>query len=80
MTIVRQFSRCGPCLTLGQVTKITPRFYFFDEWRGGDKYEGEKRVARDLSDNGGPWSPNHVIPCPSCRDHPKTQYPHGSMD
>ena len=77
MTIVRSFSPCGPCITLGQLTKITPRFYCYDEWKGGDRFEGEKRVARDLP---GHYSRAHVEPCPSCPDHAKTQYPHGYMD
>ena len=77
MTIVRSFSPCGPCITLGRLTKITPRFYCYDEWKGGDRFEGEKRVARDLP---GHYSRAHVEPCPSCPDHAKTQYPHGYMD
>jgi hypothetical protein len=70
--IVRAFSVCGPCLTLGRLTKETEHFYCFDEWQGADRFEGTKRVAKR--------SPNHIEPCSSCRDHPKTQYPNGYMD
>jgi hypothetical protein len=77
MTLVRQFSRCGPCLTLGRLTKETAQFYCFDEWCGGDVFQGAKRVRKELP---GQWSPNHVEPCPSCRDHPRTQYPNGYQD
>jgi hypothetical protein len=45
--IVRAFSICGPCLTLGRLTKETAQFYCFDEWRGGDSYSGAKRVAKE---------------------------------
>jgi hypothetical protein len=75
--IVRAFSICGPCLTLGRLTKETAQFYCFDEWQGGDNYSGAKRVAKERP---GYYSPNHIEPCPSCRDHAKTQYPNGYMD
>jgi len=77
MTIVRQFSRCGPCLTLGKLVKETPGFFVYDEWQGGDRFEGRKRVAKPRE---GRWSGNHIEPCSSCRDHPQTQYPNGYMD
>ena len=32
--IVREFSSAGPCLTLGRLTKETPQFYCYDEWKG----------------------------------------------
>jgi hypothetical protein len=76
MTTVRQFNRAGPCIVLGQLTSVTPQFFCFDEWQGGDHYVS-KRVRRELP---GRWSPNHVIPCRSCRDHPQTQYPDGYND
>lgn len=75
--IVRAFSCAGPCLILGRLTKETAKFYCFEEWRGGDKYEGAKKVAKPLP---GKYSGNHVEPCPSCRDHAKTMYPNGLMD
>jgi hypothetical protein len=71
-TIVREFSPIGPCLTLGRLKKETAKFYVFDEWQGGDRYEGEKRVSKT--------GRAHIVPCHSCRDHAKTQYPNGYMD
>jgi hypothetical protein len=76
--IVRSFSPYGPCLTLGRLTKTTAQFYCYDEWRGGDKYEGAKKVRRP--DVGGHYSRAHIEPCYSCRDHAKTNYPNGYMD
>lgn len=75
--IVRAFSTCGPCLTLGRLTHETDQFYCYEEWRGGDLYEGKKRVRKRTSSR---YSRAHVEPCSSCRDHPKTQYPNGYMD
>lgn len=77
MTIVRAFSRCGPCLTLGKLVKETAKFYVYDEWQGGDKYEGRTKVKKELP---GQWSRAHIEPCRSCRDHAQTQYPNGYMD
>jgi len=78
MTIVRSFSRCGPCLTLGLLTKTTAQFWCYDKWLGGERYEGAKKVRR--RDIGGRYTPAHIEPCPSCRDHERTQYPEGYMD
>lgn len=77
-TIVRSFSPCGPCLTLGRLTKTTSQFYCYDEWQGGDSFGRAKKVRRP--DVGGAWSRAHIVPCHSCRDHGATQYPHGYMD
>ena len=77
MTIVRAFSPCGPCLTLGKMVKETAQFYVYDEWQGGDRYEGRKKVRKNLP---GHWSRSHIDPCPSCRDHAQTQYPDGYTD
>jgi hypothetical protein len=74
---VRAFSACGPCLKLGRLTKTTAQFYIFDEWRGGDRYEGSKRVRIRTP---GHYSPAHVEPCRSCQDHAQTQYPNSYMD
>jgi hypothetical protein len=77
-TLVRDFSRAGPCITLGRLVRETPQFYVYNEWRGGETYEErESRVAKRLP---GRYSGTHVEPCSSCRDHPKTQYPNGYMD
>lgn len=78
--IVRAFSPCGPCLTLGKLTKNTAQFHCYEEWQGGDRFEGAKKVRRDLRAQGGRYSNAHTEPCPSCRDHVKTQYPNGYMD
>jgi hypothetical protein len=75
MQIVRQFSVCGPCLTLGRLTKTTPSFFVFEEWHGGDRFGPEtRRVSRDRH------ALNHIEPCHSCRDHARTQYPNGYID
>jgi hypothetical protein len=73
--IVREFSAVGPCLTLGKLVRETPRFWVFNEWRGGDHYaDKEKRISKRTPEH---YSGSHVEPCPSCRDHPRTQYPNG---
>lgn len=70
--IVRRFSAYGPCLTEGEFVKRTARYVVFNTWKGGRDYTGpQRRVACDAV---------HVEPCPSCADHPRTQYPHGYMD
>lgn len=76
--LVREFSAAGPCLTLGQFVKRTPKFIFFREWQGGDKF------ADTVSRRGG-WKVAkgayiHTEPCTSCRDHERTQYPNGYDD
>ena len=81
LTIVREFSAAGPCLTLGKLVRQTPRFYVFLPWQGADRYsDKERRVARNLRADGGNYSPAHHEPCASCPYHPKTQYPNGYMD
>lgn len=76
-TIVRAFSPVGPCLTLGRLTKQTAQFYCYEEWRGGDRYEGTRKVRKRTPEH---YSRAHIEPCPSCRDHLRTQYPNGYMD
>ncbi len=69
---VRQFSPCGPCLTLGMFVRSTARFHVFTVWRGGSEFSSkEKRIACDSV---------HLEACPSCADHARTMYPHGYMD
>jgi hypothetical protein len=70
MTTVRQFSPCGPCLTLGTLTKDLPKSYRFND------HYGRTGIVR----KGEFWSKVHIEPCPSCLDHPQTQYPNGYMD
>jgi hypothetical protein len=69
--IVRTFSAYGPCLTEGELVKTTDKFYVFLKWHGGDRFEGERRIS---------CAKAHIEPCSSCRDHVRTQYPHGYMD
>ena len=69
---VREFSRCGPCLTLGPLVSETALFYCYQE-RDNTKRRIRKRTEAH-------YSPAHVEPCPSCRDHARTQYPDGYMD
>jgi len=76
-TIVREFSCAGPCLTLGRLTHETAQFYCYEEWRGGDRYEGKKKIRKRTPER---YSPAHIEPCPSCRDHANTQYPNGYDD
>lgn len=69
--IVRVFSPCGPCLTQGELIRTTEKFYIYRQWRGGNRFEGERRISRAKA---------HVEPCSCCRDHARTQYPNGYMD
>jgi hypothetical protein len=75
MTTVREFSRCGPCIVLGKLVKETASFYVFEENYGGAPVRSKIRKRTDAR-----YSPAHIEPCPSCRDHPRTQYPDGYMD
>ena len=70
--VARQFSTCGPCLLEGEVVRSTARFHVINEWKGGDDFTGrQRRISRESV---------HLTPCPSCRDHSRTQYPDGYMD
>ena len=77
-TIVREFSPCGPCLTLGKLVKTTPQFYCYAEWHGGEVFGPRVRKVKRPDVNG--YTPAHIEPCRSCRDHKATQYPYGYMD
>ncbi len=81
--LVRKFSSAGPCITLGQFVRRTSMTIIYREWLGGDNYGKERRV--------GGWKVHgnmyhnrrayiHIKPCPSCKDHAETVYPHGYMD
>lgn len=67
---LRLFSACGPCLThadgAGLIIGETAKF-----WITHDRDEAPRRVSK---------TKGHVDPCPSCRDHERSQYPHGYMD
>jgi hypothetical protein len=71
MKTVRQFSVAGPCIPLGPLVRETEQFYCYSEQ---DKVRKVRKRTETF------YSPHHVEPCPSCRDHAKTQYPHGYMD
>lgn len=68
---VREFSSAGPCLTLGTLVKQTATTITFQESDGSQNKRGGYRLKCGLI---------HIEACPSCRDHPKTQYPNGLMD
>jgi len=69
MKTVRQFSRVGPCLMLGELAKQT-----------------DTRIFCRLRDGKTAWAMKssqllvHLEPCPSCRDHERSQYPDGYWD
>lgn len=70
---LREFSAAGPCLTLGRVVRETPNFWFYRKWRGGPDFDPAQTRAGKIPGR-------HTDPCPSCRDHPRTQYPNGYQD
>lgn len=72
MATVRQFSRCGPCITLGEFIKMTPSgfFVFRDRYQDGKVSRIKGRFNGDV----------HKEPCHSCRDHERSQYPNGYED
>jgi len=74
MKLVREFSRCGPCIVLGKLVKETAQFYVFEPDYGRSS---QTRIRKRTEAH---YSPAHVEPCPSCRDHARTQYPDGYMD
>ena len=74
LTLVREFSRAGPCLTVGRFVRETPKFFVYNEWLGGDRFSPEQRRI------GKRGRLVHTEPCHSCTDYPKTHYPHGYMD
>jgi hypothetical protein len=72
MQIVRETSRCGPCIPLGQFVRATDKFIVLREWMGGNSYaEAETRISK--------WKA-HTEPCRCCRDHADSLYPNGYMD
>ena len=75
--IVRKFSPCGPCLTIGKLVRETAKFYVYRKWIGwnddGQSFEDkERRIGKS--------SLVHTEPCRCCRDHADTSYPNGYMD
>jgi hypothetical protein len=69
--IVREFSAAGPCITLGEFIKRTNNTITFRNRDGKIERRGGWRVEKEMV---------HTEPCSGCRDHTKTQYPHGYMD
>jgi hypothetical protein len=70
MTItVREFSAAGPCITLGELVRETPKSFFVR-----DRHGHVARFGKDRSEL------RHTAPCCSCRDHATTQYPNGYED
>lgn len=66
---VRVFSRCGPCLT--QFRRVrTNRTTVTLGFKNGSGYSLDRAYKGSV----------HEEPCPSCEDHPNTQYPDGYMD
>lgn len=70
--LVRKTSMAGPCLVQGLLVRETAKFYVYREWQGGNRYEGERRIAKAYG--------VHVEACRCCRDHVETNYPNGYMD
>lgn len=66
---VRVFSMAGPCLTMYRLVKANRTTYKL-AYRNGDGVSLENVHKGSV----------HIAPCPSCTDHPRTQYPHGYMD
>ena len=68
MTTVREFSAIGPCITLGTFIKRTPKTIIFIDRHGDLGRVGGRRVQNDMV---------HIVPCVSCQDHERSQYPNG---
>lgn len=66
---VRVFSRCGPCLTYYRRVR-TNRTTITLAYRNGSGVSLDRAYKGSV----------HEEPCPSCTDHPRTQYPEGYMD
>jgi hypothetical protein len=75
MTTVREFSPAGPCIVLGELVGESSQFYTYR-----DRFIGTGLLRRIAKRTPARWSRAHIEPCPSCRDHAKTQYPNGYMD
>lgn len=71
MTTVREFSRCGPCIELGELVERTAKTISYRIKDYGIARRGGRAVKSGLV---------HIEPCRSCRDHPETSYPNGYMD
>lgn len=68
MATVREFSSIGPCITLGEMIRVTASCVYFRERDGRQARRSGDRVKSGLV---------HIAPCVSCRDHERSQYPNG---
>lgn len=70
--ILRKFSPCGPCLTFvdgaGPIVRETGK-----SWITQQPGKPERQVRKATFGY-------HAEPCPSCRDHARSQYPDGLWD
>lgn len=70
--LVREASRSGPCIVLGELVSQTRTTITYREKDTGKiKRRGGWKVAENFI---------HTEPCRSCRDHEKTFYPNGYQD
>ena len=64
MKTVRQFSRVGPCIELGPLIRETETRFYYRYRQGYEAFVSKKSPLAV-----------HLEPCPSCRDHERSQYP-----
>ena len=69
MKTVRQFSRIGPCLELGPLLRETDARLYYHCQHGYEAFVSKKSALVV-----------HLEPCPSCRDHERSQYPDDYWD
>jgi hypothetical protein len=69
MKTVRQFSRLGPCAMLGTIVRETRTRIYYRSCEDQDAFVSKSSPLTV-----------HVEPCPSCRDHARSQYPDGYWD
>jgi hypothetical protein len=69
MKTVRQFSRVGPCIELGPLIRETDTRIYYRY-----RHDYEAFVSKNSS------LAVHLEPCPSCRDHERSQYPDDYWD
>ena len=69
MKTVRQFSRVGPCIELGPLIRETETRLYYRCRQGYEAFVSKKSSLAV-----------HLEPCPSRRDHERSQYPNGYWD
>src|SRR5262249_26737798 len=62
MKTVRQFSRVGPCIELGPLIRETETGFYYRCHPGYEAFVSKKSSLAV-----------HLEPCPSCRDHERSQ-------